>query len=525
MAPATTVAPTTTVPPTTTSVPPVTAAPDPVRQFVRDVLAMEGWVTYEGAGWSLMHPPDWEVSSVRFDGVTFSAGGGGLFFVYIDRARAADTGSLDHLTTVVSAFGGAFTDQFSEAASFVTEYDGDDIADPMLDIAGVEFLFDEHPFSGEPVPEGSSLPWWWYAYYNPSDPGVDGATFSAAGPRVLGPVDSDVTGTATATSDLVVISFEFAARPGAPIASEISGGGHLAAVTPTAAGYVAVGWDEQDSFTSWTSPDGTEWTPAGSDAADLTRPFAVVAAGPGLIAVGGIGFDTLVVWTSDDGADTWTRAFEDTVFRVPELFAIAEQGGQVVAVGSDAFCEAAYWSEDGTGWERAQTRDDPDRSDCNGVMYDVIARPEGFLAVGISFLEAAVWTSTDGRTWDFREDLGPGRMGSVVDTGDMLVAVGGDSFIFPTQAFAWTSTDGETWQRTVVTDAIALNEVAMTSDGTLIAFGQTEGGAAAWTSSDGSQWEQIPGWRLRTRSISGVSIVGDRLVMVGGAAWTAAAPG
>ncbi len=450
------------------------------------MLAAEGWVTYEGAGWSLMHPPDWEVSSVRFDGVTFSAGGGRLFFVYIDRARAADTGSLDHLTTVLSAFGGAFTDQFSEAASFVTEYDGDDIADPMLDIAGVEFLFDEDPFSGEPVPAGSSLPWWWYTYYNPSDPGMDGATFSAAGPRVLGPVESGVTGTATATADLVVISFEFAVRPGTPVPSEIAGGGHLAAVTETATGYVAVGWDEDDAFTSWTSADGAEWTPAGSDAGDFSRPLAVLAAGPRLIAAGHVGDDTLVVWTSDDGGDTWARVLGDPVFSVPELFALAEQGGHIVAVGTDAFCEAAYWSDDGTTWERATTRNDPGPLGCDGVIYDVIACPEGFLAVGISFLEAAVWTSNDGRTWEFRGELGPGRMGSVVDTGDGIVAVGGDSFLLPTQAYAWTSTDGETWQRTVVTGAISLNEVAMTANGTLIAFGQTEGGAAAWTSTDGT---------------------------------------
>ena len=520
----TTVPPPTTVPPTTTSAPPVTTAPNPVRETFKEMLAGEGWATYEGAGWSLLHPPGWIVAAERFDSVAFVSGGGGIFIVLLDPARASDEGSLDHLTTVVEKEGGAFADQLSEAPRFVLDYDGDGFEDPMDDIAGAEFEFTgENPFTGERIPSGSSETFWWYGYYNPGDPGVDGAAFSASGSALRGLDSGPFAG--IATSDVVALSFEFAVRPGAPVPGEIAGGGHLAAVTETATGYVAVGWDEDDGFTSWASPDGREWTPAGSDSDDFSRPLAVLAAGPGLIAAGHVRDDTLVLWSSDDGGDTWIRAFEDSVNSVPELFGLAERGGHIVAVGTDAFCEAAYWSDDGTTWERAATRDDPGPLGCNGVMYDVIARPEGFMAVGISFLDAAVWTSTDGRSWEFRGELGPGRMGSVVDTGDVLVAVGGDSFIFPTEAYAWTSIDGQTWKRTVVTDAIALNEVAMTADGTLIAFGQTEGGAAAWTSTDGKQWERIPGWRLRTRAISGVSIVGDRIVVVGEAAWSATALG
>lgn len=124
-------------------------------------------------------------------------------------------------------------------------------------------------------------------------------------------------------------------------------------------------------------------------------------------------------------------------------------------------------------------------------------------------------------------------MGSVVATDDGFVAVGAETFIFidyedtivfgevPARVgYVWTSPDGISWQQTTVSDSLALDELVAAPDGTLIAFGRTEAGAAAWRSTDGIRWELIPDSGMRTNLVGGPVLDDDRLVVVGGGGWT-----
>jgi hypothetical protein len=89
-------------------------------------------------------------------------------------------------------------------------------------------------------------------------------------------------------------------------------------------------------------------------------------------------------------------------------------------------------------------------------MASVTAFRGGFVAVGYDRANgasaAAVWTSTDGTSWDRVEQgslAGSGAelsMSDVVADGDRLLAGGTDG----TNAAVWISDDGERWSRTQV---------------------------------------------------------------------------
>ena len=505
---------------------PPTTAPNPVRDALFEMLAADGWETYRGYGWSLMHPPEWEVFKVKPDSVLFDTGGG-PFWVFLDRALATALDSEDHLEAIVpqSIDESEMTETFATAPRFMLDRDGNGVNDDPTDIAGVEFSFALDPTTGDPIPEGSSLPAWWYAYYDPADPGMDGVTFAAYA-------------NAIEDSDIVVVTFEPTVAPGLPLPSEILDDGSLLAVTTTDDGYVAVGTNPSGNFASWTSPDGLIWTPTGFESNGQGRPLDVIAAGPGLVAVGAVGppgeSTRKAVWTSSDGATTWQRVLEEPAALLGgTLFSVATQDGRLVAIGTHGECdEVAFWSDDGVEWQAGAIILDPIL--CASPVYDVIGGPTGFLAVGsVLSVNAGVWTSPDGETWTEHSIGSGGRMGSVVATDDGFVAVGAETFIFidyedtivfgevPARVgYVWTSPDGISWQQTTVSDSLALDELVAAPDGTLIAFGRTEAGAAAWRSTDGIRWELIPDSGMRTNLVGGPVLDDDRLVVVGGGGWT-----
>jgi hypothetical protein len=88
-------------------------------------------------------------------------------------------------------------------------------------------------------------------------------------------------------------------------------------------------------------------------------------------------------------------------------------------------------------------------------MASVTTTPDGgFIAVGKNSedLGAAVWTSTDGSTWQavpdqpaFHYFLQPLRMQSIVSTPDGYFVGGWRSDVAKGSAVLWRSSDGQTW--------------------------------------------------------------------------------
>ena len=186
--------------------------------------------------------------------------------------------------------------------------------------------------------------------------------------------------------------------------------------------------------------------------------------GDGFIAVGeddSSGRPDAAVWTSRDGVD-WMR-------RAPD--ALAEPGGQgmlgvassdpgFVAVGyrgHGGTLDAAVWtSEDGREWTPVEG--DPDLEGARNEVMNRVARTEfGLVAVGYQGLggdrDAAAWVSDDGFAWSRAEvpekhgDQGTQEMRGIAALGKNLVAVGEDGLAGNYDAAVWFSKDGTRWQR------------------------------------------------------------------------------
>ena len=275
--------------------------------------------------------------------------------------------------------------------------------------------------------------------------------------------------------------------------------------------------------------------------------YTVIEIPGGLLAGGEVATGlrtTAALWYSENGQE-WERVADDpAVFGGPDVFGgtrindLATDGTTIVAVGSDDTDGAggAVWvSSDGRHWEKV--------TDPGGVFTSsgylharaVTAGGPGFVAVGNEVGGpdrgvAAVWVSTDGRSWQrVTSDsfTGPGSraMGDVTTLGSRVVA-GGQ---IGRDAGVWVSEDGLTWEVAYpVTPSIGLDQhilsVAATEQG-LVAVGAKETSAdvwdaAVWVSEDGLTWDQVatnnlalggPGSQIMTA----VATAGPGLVAVG----------
>lgn len=219
---------------------------------------------------------------------------------------------------------------------------------------------------------------------------------------------------------------------------------------------------------AWTSPDGLHWSkvPPPASVTYFDSWSGVTEGGPGLVAVGassttgepaedapGLGAPSAAVWVSADGS-SWSRvphdpaAFSDFP-RDVQMNAVVAGGPGLVAVGhqdaiaaDDGFGKAAVWtSTDGLSWERV-----PDERGLVGgsEAWDVVATSTGLVAAGMADGDAAVWTSADGLTWAAveRDALkGPHEEGiyGVTEGGPGMVAVGWDWSEAHESAAAWTT--------------------------------------------------------------------------------------
>lgn len=263
---------------------------------------------------------------------------------------------------------------------------------------------------------------------------------------------------------------------------------YINAVTVGGPGLVAVGYewlDGTDAPVVWTSPDGLDWTRVPYDELAFGGEgypglSDVIAWDGGLLAVGRQSGDPIAekggVWVSDDGIE-WRRVETEPgvfdthapakVYASP-LGVVAVGGG---GVGADGEGQPAmvWWSEDGRTWERIgdripvfQSLHNPSVVSGDGNwagIWDVTTGGPGLVAVGEDGwctqtgckVQAAVWTSTDGRTWVRRPDVEETarftKMFAVTSLGEVLVAVGeSDWGEKHGPAVVWTSLDGGvTW--------------------------------------------------------------------------------
>ena len=200
-------------------------------------------------------------------------------------------------------------------------------------------------------------------------------------------------------------------------------------------------------------------------------------------------------------------------------------GPGLVAVGWDGshgYLDAEVWtSSDGLTWQRVPEQEALGGFD-NQDMWSVVAGGPGLVAVGGSWLSAAVWTSQDGLTWrqvpTKRPSRSPAGMRGVVAGGPGFVAVGG--------TVLWVSADGLVWQRVPNDQEVFrgawVNSMIAGGPG-LVAVGcaldSSDNCATTlvWTSSDGLSWEPVPGNEAAFDGCTMYSVVavGPRLIGVG----------
>ena len=308
--------------------------------------------------------------------------------------------------------------------------------------------------------------------------------------------------------------------------------------------------------------------------------LAVIVAAAAVAAV-------LLTGGGDDGGavgDAWSRVVPDQAAFAgsSEVLAVGLAAGEpgLVAVGTDGVgtdgvfpeTDAAVWiSPDGVSWTRA--RDFDLRGQGSLAISGVALGETGFVAVGFQFtgdpisdnpdndLDAAVWTSPAGQSWERVVDPegvlgGPPHevvrdgerlvvpswqvMRDVVVGGPGFVAVGGDNFAGSddeARGAVWTSPDGQSWSR-VPDDAqvfgsrqaergsVELLGVAAAADGRLVAVGldalrNQEGSLAGVVllSADGVSWTRAPHDEAVFASESSDTVIAD--VVAGGRGFVA----
>jgi tRNA A-37 threonylcarbamoyl transferase component Bud32 len=222
---------------------------------------------------------------------------------------------------------------------------------------------------------------------------------------------------------------------------------------------------------AWTSSDdGSTWQRIDSPTSGLhdlgNQLMHRVVRGPeGLLAVGHVVTNESIdarVWKSGNGTD-WTSLTTPS-FGGPdheEMFDAAVLGGDVFSGGfltTDAGDrDAAIWVESGGGWSMVDQ--DSLRGPGNQQINAVLQAGPGLVAVGTDDaggdVDAAVWTSTDGQTWNrvpHVEATFGGRgtqwMSALSVFGSAIIAAGySETAAGDSNGAIWLSTDGTTWTR------------------------------------------------------------------------------
>ncbi len=260
-----------------------------------------------------------------------------------------------------------------------------------------------------------------------------------------------------------------------------------------------------------------------------------------------------IIWVDVE----WTRVRDDSgVFDgagVTSIEAVTLGGPGLVAVGTECerYCapflgpppdlvdnqDAAIWvTTDGADWMRIPHDEAVFGGPGRQVITDVVAAGPGLVAVGIvdhsyvdwirwpelrpepvggrDDLDAAIWTSPDGVTWQLVADpdavfsgTGDGSSPVAGDQAMEAVAIGEGRIVAVGSAHedaaVWVSTDGTSWQRIPHDDEVFggpsaqwMHDVTYTGDRFVAVGSELDGGddnmiGAVWTSEDGLAWAKI----------------------------------
>jgi hypothetical protein len=292
-------------------------------------------------------------------------------------------------------------------------------------------------------------------------------------------------------------------------------------VTDGGPGLVAVGFGCENDVEScmpyptvWTSTDGTAWdrSPANPEVfGELGALLDVVNTEHGLIAAGGV-YATVdeteliqpTVWLSPDGLE-WERVWQGEAYDFSAATTITgfqalatDTDGRVIGVGTAVnddgeFVGAIWTSTDGRTWERIDPNSETfvSNTDSDVSIFDVAAGSGGFVAVGSDGgTEVAIWHSPDGLKWT-RADTADqpfdylGTLSAVDALGTGWIAAGphGYADMNGGTVTLWTSPDGLTWDRVHSIDPGFAVSVVATDSGIAVAgtiFGTDEVHAAVW---------------------------------------------
>jgi hypothetical protein len=253
---------------------------------------------------------------------------------------------------------------------------------------------------------------------------------------------------------------------------------------------------------TWVTTTGKPPTMAG------TQGLTSVVHGPaGWLATGTAWAGTTshpVAVSSADGR-TWTLASSQplTTAHADAAQAAADQAGYVVvgqATTSAGTVPAAWWSANLLTWSRARLTAGP------GQILGVARGTGGFVAVGSTGIDPAVWTSADGRHWAAQALKIPGtgaraQLSKVAVNGRTVVALGQETWASGRPAaFAEVSHDGgRTWTPVPLRSpaSSAQSPAATVTAVTAMSGGFTAAGSygpagdrdvVVWTSATGNHW-------------------------------------
>ena len=244
-------------------------------------------------------------------------------------------------------------------------------------------------------------------------------------------------------------------------------------------------------------------------------------------------------WVSSNGG-SWL--LDDAPFRDEplgqSLTGVARRGGRVVAVGSLARSaidvDAVFWVRDGSHpWRRIRGVPSSEGDGAEGAVRVCAGRP-GWVALGTGSDAPVAWSSADGEEWDPVDGPGlaaPGdEIRACIGVGGRLVAVGSARGSGGRRSAAvWTSSDGRSWTASASpalgADAeLRIDHVAAEGND-VVAVGTEGRGAnrpvALWRSSDcGGSWARAPVDSslfpfARERAVTGVALFDGTAVLAG----------
>ncbi|GAA3233268.1 hypothetical protein [Nonomuraea helvata] len=281
-------------------------------------------------------------------------------------------------------------------------------------------------------------------------------------------------------------------------------------IARTASGFVAVGRTTGDDGgtgpAAWRSADGRTWERVETRELEVREIKAVVAKGDTVVAIGApaVGEGSRVLRSADGGRDWQATDFllleamprTGTVAVLPKGFVLAPWRKRTPAGDTRVYCSptGAQWSQCGS--MAGVSGESP------GVET-LISYPSGVAAVSQATLgRYSVQTSTDGRQWTKRTDLGDltgaTLRGFTISDGGTLFA-GGDQAAsdVDNQLVLVASPQRGNASRVQLGQVEGLTRIARetsalaTSGGRYVAVGSASGDAGLWTIRDWRSWKSM----------------------------------